>query len=334
MARLRRVDPSLKGIGRRGRGRGFEYLRADGSRVADAETLERIRGLAIPPAWKDVWICPEATGHIQATGVDDAGRRQYLYHERWRERRDQQKHDLALELGRRLPRVRRRVARDLGGGEPTRESVLACAVRLLDRGFFRIGGEEYATQNDTYGLATLQKRHARLNGRVITFDYEAKGGQRRIQEIADPEARALIAVLKRRRGGSQELLAYREGGRWADLRSDDVNAYIKAIAGDEFSAKDFRTWNATVLAAVEIAAAPEASSRTARRRVISEAVAAVAERLGNTPAVCRSAYVDPRLFDRYLSGATIHAALPRRSAAPLGPRTRRRIERAVIDLLS
>jgi DNA topoisomerase IB len=333
MARLKRVDPSLAGIRRRGRGRGYEYRDADGKRIADAVTLERLRDLAIPPAWKDVWICPQPVGHIQATGVDEAGRRQYLYHERWRERRNQLKYDSALRFGHSLPRLRRRVRRDLRADDLGRERVLACAVRLLDHGFFRIGGEEYAASNGSYGLATLRKRHVSLNGTAIVFDYTAKGGQRLIQEVADREVRAVIERLKRRRGGPSALLAYRDDGRWRNVRSDDINAYIKDVVGDGFSAKDFRTWHATVLAAVELAAAPEARSKTARRRVISESIETVAEQLGNTPAVCRSSYVDPRLFDRYLDGDTIRSALPPGNGR-LGPRQRRRIEQAVIDLLA
>ena len=224
------------------------------SRSQTSETLERIRELTIPPAWQDVWICPWPNGHIQAVGTDARGRKQYRYHDHWRELRDREKFDRMLEFGRALPRLRRVTNRHLRRPGPTRERVLAGAVRLLDRGFFRIGGENYAEENDTYGLATMQRRHVRLEpGNVIVFDYVAKGGQRRVQSVVDPQVYRLVSELKRRRGGTPDLLAYKDRGRWRDVVSSDVNAYIKDVAGEEFTAKDFRTWTATVLAAVGVA---------------------------------------------------------------------------------
>ena len=279
--------------------------------MEDPATLERIRGLAIPPAWRDVWICADPLGHLQATGLDDAGRKQYLYHPAWRDRRDQQKFDRMLEFSRALPRIRSRVAADLDSSDPSRERVLACAVRLLDRGFFRIGGEDYAEDNDSYGLATMQKRHVSVNGRGIVFDYESKGGTHRVQSISDAELVPLIAQLRRRRAGGEELLAYRNGRRWVDVRSEDVNEYLKSAAGTEFSAKDFRTWSATVLAAVALGAMPVPPGKSGRDRRIKDAVKGVAAFLGNTPAVCRRSYIDPRVFDRYRDGSTIAAALRR-----------------------
>jgi DNA topoisomerase IB len=334
MGRLRRVSCEIDGLSRRRRGRGFEYVDERGRRLSDEETLERIRALAIPPAWTDVWICPDADGHLQAVGTDAAGRRQYLYHPRWRARRDRQKFDRMLEFARALPRVRRVVARDLRGDELTRERVLACAVRLLDRGLFRIGSEEYAETNGSYGLATLERRHVRLGrGGELVFDYTAKGGARRIQAVSDPEAFAVIAELKRRRGPRTGLLAYRNG-RWSDIRSSDVNDYLKEAAREEFTAKDFRTWHATVLAAVAVASAPAAASERARKRTIAAVVADVARHLGNTPAVCRASYIDPRVFDRYDEGATIAstvAGLDELETA--APELQRRVERAVLRLL-
>jgi DNA topoisomerase IB len=336
--RLRRVDCSEPGITRRRRGRGFEFLDADGNRVADEETLARIRELAIPPAWKDVWICTHPRGHLQATGVDAAGRKQYLYHADWRTRRDQQKFDEMLEFAEALPRLRRAVRRDLAAGDLARDQVLACAVRLLDLGMFRIGSEDYAEQNQSYGLATLLKEHVTLNAGRVRFDYPAKSNQRRVHWVEDPHVVPVLAALKKRRGGSDELLAYREGRRWADVTSADVNEYVKAAIGGEFSAKDFRTWNGTVLAAValaEVAAVEEMpKSKTARKRLINDAVKGVAWFLGNTPAVARSAYIDPRVFDRFDSGWTI--ALPKRTGDELlaNEATRRRVEKAVIDLIS
>src|SRR3954466_13054190 len=297
---------------RRRRGKGLEYIDQDGTRLTDEETIERIRSLAIPPAWEDVWICPFPMGHIQATGIDARGRKQYRYHDKWRERRDQQKFDEMIEFARALPGMRGRVTEDLASEGMTRAWVLACAVRLLDRGFFRVGGEDYAVENDSYGLATIHKRHVKLlPGSTLLFDYPAKSGQRRVQSIVDPEVYEILAALKKRRGGSPELLAYREGRRWRDLKSADINAYIKDVTRGDFSAKDFRTWNATVLAAVALSVSGSAAlrSKTARKRVIVRATQEVAGYLGNTPAVARSSYIDPRIFDRFEGGLTIGGVL-------------------------
>jgi DNA topoisomerase IB len=324
MARLRRVDCSDAGLRRRRRGRGFEYLDQRGRRVSDSDTLARIRQLSIPPAWEDVWICADPRGHLQATGIDSAGRKQYLYHELWRRRRDQQKFDEMLDFARELPRLRRAVKRDLRKQDLTREQVLACAVRMLDRGLFRIGSEEYAENNGSYGLATMRKKHVSVNGTAITFDYRAKGGQRRVQTVVDSDVRPIVSRLKRRRGGGDELLAYRNGRRWRDIGSADINEYLKTITGGDFSAKHFRTWNATVLAAVAVASSEPASSKSGRQRVITEAVKGVAFYLGNTPAISRGSYIDPRIFDRYLSGWTIGDAIDG---------SRHAIEKAVVDLI-
>ena len=335
MARLRRVDCSGPGITRRRRGRGFEYRDDAGGRIADAEVLQRIHELAIPPAWDDVWVCPYPNGHLQATGIDAAGRKQYRYHDDWRARRDQEKFDAMLEFAATLPRMRRRVRRDLRGDEMTRARVLACAARLLDLGFFRIGGEDYAEENDSYGLATLLKRHVRLESESNVFDYKAKSGKRRVQAITDPAVREVLAALKRRRGGGSELLAYREGRRWVDVRSDDVNEYVKATTAEGHSAKDFRTWNATVLAAVALAGDERPETKTARKRAVRAAIESVAAFLGNTPAVCRASYIDPRVIDRYQSGWTIAPALERLGGEPdLGnQRVREGVESAVLDLI-
>jgi DNA topoisomerase IB len=313
MPRLRRADCSAAGIQRRRRGKGFQYIDQDGTRLTDEETLERIRSLAIPPAWEDVWICPFPMGHIQATGIDARGRKQYRYHDKWRERRDQQKFDEMIDFARALPGMRKRVAADLGADGLTRSRVLACAVRLLDRGFFRVGGEDYAVENESYGLATIHKRHVKLlPGNTLLFDYPAKSGQRRVQSIVDAEVYAILSELKKRRGGSPELLAYREGRRWRDLKSADINAYVKEVTGGDFSAKDFRTWNATVLAAVALAVSGPAAasgSEPGHKRAINRAVKEVAGYLGNTPAVARSSYIDPRVFDRFEGGLTIGGVL-------------------------
>jgi DNA topoisomerase I len=307
-----------------------------GRRLDDPEALGRIRDLAIPPAWEDVWICPYPVGHLQATGVDAAGRRQYLYHARWREHRDREKFDRMLRFADLLPRLRRRLAATLQmDAEPTRERVLASAVRLLDLGMFRVGSEEYADEDSGIGLATVRKHHVRVHDGAVAFDYPGKGGARRVQVIEDPLTIDLIAMLRRRRGGPPELLAYRHGRSWRGLRSDDINESLKAHIGEDFSAKDFRTWNATVMAAVTLAAhGRDATTNTARKRAINGAVQAVSALLGNTPAVARRSYIDPRVFDRYLSGWTIAGALERIPQLDVADdRLRTRVERAVVDLL-
>ena len=325
MARIRRADSNAPGIRRRRSGRGFAYVdEATGRRIHDLETLERIRSLAIPPAWTDVWICADPNGHLQALGTDAAGRRQYRYHDRWRQRRDQQKFDEMLDFARALPRLRARALADLHGDGRVRE--LGCAVRLLDRGFFRVGGEEYADEHGTYGLATLQKRHVKLaEDGVLVFDYPAKHGKRRLQAVVDPEVYALVAELKER-----------PGRRLFSIRASDINAYIKEAAGGDFSAKDFRTWHGTVLAAVALAVSERATSATARKRAVSRAVNEVAHYLGNTPAVCRASYIDPRVFDRYRAGFTIAPSLQGINVpdADRSPATQGTIERAVVKLLS
>jgi DNA topoisomerase-1 len=336
--RLRRADCSSPGIRRRRRGRGFSYVDADGNRIDDPEVLQRIAELAIPPAWEDVWICPYPNGHLQATGTDAAGRKQYRYHDTWRLRRDLEKFDDMVRFARALPSLRRRVADDLGDcGTLDRRCVLAAAVRLLEVGFFRIGSEEYASENDSYGLATLRKEHVRIEDGVMVFDFPSKSGQRRRQGIMESELVPIVAALKHRRGGGRELLAYKERRRWHDLRSEDINAYVKEATDGDFSAKDFRTWNATALAAVALAVSgASAGSRTARRRAVNRAIEEVAGYLGNTPAVCRASYIDPRVLDAYDAGLTIRPALERVAARVQPgelPIHQPELERAVLDLI-
>jgi DNA topoisomerase I len=335
-ARLRRSDCSGTGFQRVRRGRGFGYLDTRGKRLTGQKALTRIRELAIPPAWEDVWICTDPLGHLQATGVDAAGRKQYLYHPRWREMQDRKKFDHMVAFARTLAGLRRRVLRVLRSGDDVDEiRVLACAIRLLDVGLFRVGSEEYADEEGGVGLATVLKDSVTVTDGELVFDYLAKGGVRRRQAVQDPQVIELVRALKRRRGGGERLLAYKEGRRWHDLRSEQINEYLKSLIGDDYSAKAFRTWNATVLAAVSLAAdGREARSATARTRAINGAVRGVAEVLGNTPAVARRAYIDPRVFDRYLSGWTIGGELDRvgRLRGP-DDRRRARLERAVLDLL-
>lgn len=337
MARLRRVDCCGPGIRRVRHGRGFRYLDESEAPVRDPELLDRIRALAIPPAWEDVWICADPWGHIQATGHDDRGRKQYLYHEKWRERQDRLKFERMLEFGAALPRLRRRVAGDLARRGLVRERVLACGVRLLDLGFFRIGSEQYATENETYGLATLRKRHLRLERGKAVFDYRAKGGQRHVQIVTDPLVLPTLRSLKKRRRGGHQLLTYWRSTEWVGVRSSEVNDYLKEAARGDFTAKDFRTWNATVLAAVALGAQDgQPSSSAARKRAAAAAVKGVATYLSDTPAVVRKSYIDPRTFDRFDSGETIHTALERivTGSDPAEFPDRERIEKAVLAMLS
>ncbi len=334
MARLRRSDATAPGITRRRRGRGFQYVAPEGP-VEDAETLGRIATLAIPPAWTDVWVCLDPNGHLQATGTDAAGRRQYLYHERWRARRDQEKFDRMLAFARELPRVRRQVDARLSERALSRDRVLAGALRLLDLGLFRVGNDEYANGSGGYGLATLAPRHVRLEqGSRLRFDYRGKTGRRHVLDIVDPDAHRLARELERRAARRRRFLVYENGSGWSEVRATDINQFLKDLVGLECSAKDFRTWHATVLAAVALANRAE-TARGSRTRAISSTVREVADQLGNTPAVCRSSYIDPRLLDRFREGVTIAATVQRINPRRTAPRNvQARIERAVVDLLS
>jgi DNA topoisomerase-1 len=332
--RLRRSDLTGGGIRRIRSGRGFRYLDS-GGQVIRPEDLARIKDLVIPPAWKEVWICPWPNGHIQAVGFDAAGRRQYLYHPRWREKRDKEKHDHVLEFAAALPDARKIIVAELAGRGLTRDRVLAAAVRLLDLGFFRVGGERYAEDNGTYGLATLRRDHVRFSGGEIVFSYLAKGSLARVQAVADPQVARVIRSLKSRSAGGDALFAYYGQGRWHEVHSTDINDYLKNLTGLEVSAKDFRTWNATVLAAVGLAVSPvPRSSASSRKRAISRVVTEVSQYLGNTPAVCRASYIDPRVIERYQRGDTIVDALDLLGDTGTGSlATQGAIEAAVLELL-
>ena len=344
---LTRVDPAAPGWTRRRRGRGFSYQDERDCPVTDPEALARIRALAIPPAWQDVWICPLDDGHIQALGTDDAGRRQYRYHDDWRRARDAEKHQRVLTLGRRLPRVRREVALRLGEPGLGPRRVLAAAVRMMDIGVFRAGGEQYAPSCDddegTFGLATLRREHVRLRRGAILIDYAAKGGIQRTVQLRDPAVHRVVNSLLRRRGGGEELLAYRDGRGWRDVRSSDLNDAVRELAGPRYTCKDLRTWNATVLAAAALAAhAADGVPDTPRgqARLVTAAIREVAEHLGNTPAVARASYVDPRVIERFEQGRTVLPALRRLNGSAPADMTdlsddlvRVTVEAAVIRLL-
>lgn len=329
--RLRTVSPADPGWTRRRCGRGFVYLDQRGARLT-SEDSARIRALAIPPAWTDVWICRFANGHLQAVGTDDAQRRQYLYHPSWRELRDRLKFDRVLEAAAELPRVRRRLARDLSDPEPSRVRALALAVRLLDLGYFRVGSDAYADEYGSFGLTTLRRDHVRATSTGLVFAFTGKSGVEHEITVTDADVVAAIQPLRQRRGGEPKLLAHREGRGWRGLDAADVNEYLDELFEGEFTAKDFRTWHATVLAAVALAESEEpGAGATSRRRAVKAAVAEVASYLGNTPAIAKGSYIDPRVLDLYESGTVVD--LPAR--APRTPSARQAAaERAVLDLLA
>lgn len=309
--RLRRSVLSKPGIARKRRGKGFSYYRPDGKVLSDPETLQRIKDLVIPPAWKKVWISPYSNGHIQAVGVDAAGRRQYLYHSAWQQERAEEKFDRVLELSTRLPAWRTEIAKDLTRKGLTRKRVLALALRLLDRGYFRAGGEQYAEENESYGLSTLLCEHVVVRRDAVEFDFPAKSGVRRTVEIEDPEVVRAVRALMRRPNRSERLLVCRTASGWLDVRAADLNDRFKELVGDEYTVKDLRTWHGTVLAAAAFADADAAVSRRVAKRVESAVMKEVAEELGNTPAVARGSYVDPRVVTGYEQGLTIGAAAHR-----------------------
>jgi DNA topoisomerase IB len=336
--RLTVGDPSRPGWTRRPCGRGFRYFAADGEPVRDADDLARLRSLAIPPAWREVWICPRPSGHLQAVGTDAAGRRQYLYHPEFRRQQEQSKHEHVLVVAERLPAVRKAVADRLATRGLNRERVLACAVRLLDVGFFRVGSDAYSRENGTYGLTTVLREHVTCRADEVAFDYPAKGARQRVVALTDPDVRKAVTELRRRRGGGDRLLAYWEHRRWHDVHSEDLNACLRELADVPVSAKDFRTWHATVLAAVALAvSARVAGGRpVARTRAVNRAVREVAHYLGNTPAVCRASYVNPRVVELFHEGVTVDLDFDALGAdTPYGtPAMQGRIEDAVLRLLT
>ncbi len=332
MPRLRRVSAAAPGWHRRRRGGGFSYVDEHGRALA-AEDVERIRHLAIPPAWQEVWICRYPNGHLQATGFDAAGRRQYLYHPQWRELRDKLKFDRVESAARHLPQARKRVATDLASSGMPLERAAALAVRLLDLGYFRIGNDYYADANGSFGLTTLERSHVRRHGSQLVFRFVGKSGIEHLVVIDDPDALAALRVMRDRRDGGSRLLAYRTPAGWADLTSSAVNSYLSDLFVGEFTAKDFRTWHATVIAAESIALnADPGTSAAARKRVVKKAVADVAGYLGNTPAIAKASYIDPRVFDRYEAGDTIAEVARRSLRSPA--RRQAALEAAVLDLLA
>lgn len=307
MPRLRRSDTSGPGYTRRKAGKGFRYLDEGGRELRDTETLGRIRALVIPPAWTDVWISPYPNGHIQATGVDAAGRRQYMYHDAWRLQKDRLKFDRMLELAAVLPGARGGVTRDLRcrDDDLCRPRVLGGAFRMLDTGMLRVGSERYADAHGSYGLSTLLGAHATVTGGdTVVLDFPGKSGQPWESEIADPDLAELVARLKRR-GPRARLLAWTDDRGPHPLSASDINADVRERTGGDFTAKDFRTLHGTVTAAVALAQIGPGPSITARKKAIVQAVRLASEALGNTPAIAKASYIDPRILDRYQKGELI-----------------------------
>ncbi|RSS67493.1 DNA topoisomerase IB [Streptomyces sp. WAC06614] len=335
-ARLRTSDPSRPGWRRVRHGRGFRYLDTAG-RPVTGEGRDRVTALVIPPAWRDVWICPWPNGHIQAIGTDAAGRRQYLYHQRFRAQQEAAKHEHVRRVAAGLPRLREAIAEDLASRGLGRDRVLACAARLLDLGFFRVGGDRYVRDNDSYGLTTLLREHAACRRGEICLDFPAKSGREQTRALVDGPAFTVVRDLLRRRAPGDRLFAYWHGRAWHDVHAEDLNAYLRDRSGHDITAKDFRTWHATVLAAVALAVSQRAAdgSPTVRRRAVARAVREVSAYLGNTPAVCRASYIDPVVVERFEAGRTIAADLGRlgEDARYGRPATQGAIERAVLRLL-
>ncbi|MGV0834441.1 DNA topoisomerase IB [Mycolicibacterium thermoresistibile] len=309
--KLRRSMPDQPGLRRVRRGKGFSYQDQHGAVITDPATLKRIKDLVIPPAWRNVWISPYPNGHIQAVGLDAAGRRQYLYHEQWQEERTEEKFDRVLTMSAKLPEMRRRILADLRGRGLSRDRVLALALHLLDLGYFRAGGEQYAEENDSFGVATLLCEHVSLQRTAVEFDYPAKSGVRRTLTIDDPEVMRAVRALLRRPDRGERFLVCRIADGWVELQADDLNARFKELVGDEYTVKDLRTWHGTVLAAVAFAEADPPVDPKVVKRVETAVFNEVAEELGNTPAVARSSYVDPRVVQAYEHGVTIAAAMRR-----------------------
>ena len=332
-AGLRYASDDRPGIARRRSGRGFSYRRPDGTTIRDRETLARIKALAIPPAWTDVWICPQPNGHLQASGRDARGRKQYRYHQRWSEHRGEDKFERMLAFAEALPRIRARCDADLERRGVPREKVLAAVVRLLELTLIRVGNDEYARLNRSFGLTTLRDRHAKVDGTSIRFRFRGKSGKQHEVDLRD---RRLSAVVRRcQELPGQELFQYvDEDGEVRDVSSDDVNDYVREASGDRFTAKDFRTWAGTVLAYRALAALQPVDGERAARKAVVEAMRTTAEQLGNTPAVARGSYVHPAVLDAYLEGslrgALVEAAEDQREPPPGADPAE---ERAVIALL-
>ena len=303
-AGLRYVSDESRGYTRQRRGKKFIYFDTEGKAINDESRILRLNRLAIPPAYTDVWICPSPHGHLQATGRDDRGRKQYRYHERWREERDQNKYEKMVVFGRALPKIRRRIKRDLQRRGLPREKVLATVVQLLEKTFIRIGNQEYARENKSFGLTTMRNRHVGVKGARLRFRFRGKSGQE--HDIGTEDKRVAKIVKKLQELPGQEVFQYLdEEGVRHQVTSEDVNEYLQEITGEEFTTKDFRTWAGTVMAAMALRAQEAFENQSQARENVKAAIGAVAKMLGNTPAICRKCYVHPAVLETYLAGNLI-----------------------------
>jgi DNA topoisomerase-1 len=312
----RRWSLDLHGIRREGsKETGFSYRHADSSPVTDEKVITRIQKLRIPPAWRDVRIARGDSAPLQAVGVDKKGRTQYRYHNRFRAQREEAKFRHVVEFGEALPELRRRVRADLRRPEADRDKVLAAMVRLIDQGFFRVGNDKSAKSESTYGLSTVRGSHVKVEGDVLLFDYVGKWKKKHNKAIRDPEVAKLVAMLKKMKGA--ELFKFSTGDRIVDVKDRHVNDYIQSIVGKDFTAKDFRTWAGTLLCSIALAMQGQGASKTERKRKMRKAIVATAEQLGNTPAVCRSSYICPRLLDEYMEGKPFETLRKTRKGSPV-----------------
>lgn len=321
----------MPGWTRQRAGKGFSYRDQSGEKLPAAD-VERVKSLAIPPAWRDVWICPLPNGHLQATGIDDAGRRQYLYHPQWRLKRDRSKFERVQAAAELLPRARRQISRDLATEGMSLARACATAVRLLDVGYFRIGNDAYTDAHGSFGLTTLKREHVRRHGDALLFSFIGKSGIAHSITVDDEAAIAALEVMRARRDHGSRLLVHREHGVWHDLTPGDVNAYLADLFDGALTAKDFRTWHATVIAAESLALSEEpGETKASRNRAIRQAVMEVSNYLGNTPTVARGSYIDPRVIDHFEAGETIAAVARKKYRAPHARQNA--LERATLDLL-
>lgn len=331
-AGLRYVTDALPGVRRRRAGKGFVYIGPGGKRITDADRIAWFKRLAIPPAWSDVWISPVRGGHLQATGRDARGRKQYRYHPRWREVRDEAKYGRLVDFARSLPKMRRRTDRDLRRRGLPREKVLALVVRLLESTLIRVGNDEYARENRSYGLSTMRSRHVEIAGAEIRFSFRGKGGKDHEIDVRDRRLARLVQQVQELPG--QELFQYLDAdGRRQDVTSDDVNDYLREISAEPFTAKDFRTWAGTVAASLALAEFKQVDDAAGRKKAIVGAIERVAEQLGNTPAVCRACYVHPDLLESFLDGTMVDALSERARGVGRGAHALRAEEAAVLGLL-
>lgn len=332
-ARLHYVHDDGPGFTREAIKEGFRYRDLKGREILDADEIARIRKLAVPPAYRDVWICPDSLGHLQASGRDARGRKQYRYHPRWREVRDEAKYAKMLVFGEKLPLIRARVSHDLGRRDLGREKVIAAVVRLLEKTLARVGNEEYARENKSYGLTTLRNRHAKVRGRRVTLDFRGKHGIDAHVELQDGRLASVVGKLQDLHG--QHLFQFQDhDGALHAITSDDVNAYLHEVTGEHITAKDFRTWAATNLAALALQEFERFDTQAAAKKNVLRTVEAVAKMLGNTPSVCRKCYIHPAVFDGYIDGTLSEALAARAEETLVDGHTLTAAERAVTTFLA